>query len=100
MIKGERVLTIDDVPEVSITRQVGHKTFHSLNTLNEVNNLFFRGLLVQSSNHIVNSLSKDRRQTMSHSGMSEGVLVVPSERWPRWVLYRRVTASDFVGMCT
>jgi hypothetical protein len=67
----------------------GHQTFHPLDTLKEVNVSFFRGLLVQSSNDIVDGLVEGSWQTMTRSGMSEGILVVPSKRRPGWVLFRR-----------
>jgi len=38
---GGKRLTVDDVPEVGIARQVGHQTFHPFYALDEVDDLFF-----------------------------------------------------------
>lgn len=86
---GRKRLTINDVPEVGVARQVGHQTFHSFYALYEVDDLFFRGLLVQCSDNVVNGFAEDRRQTMTHGGMGEGILVVSSKRRPGRVLFRR-----------
>lgn len=79
-------LTVNDVPEVGVTRKVGHQTFHPFDTLYEVDDHFFRGLFVQRSDDVVDGLAEDRRQTVTHGGMSEGVFVVSSERGPGRVL--------------
>ena len=92
-------LTIDNVPKVGVTKQVDHQTFHLFDTLNEVDDHFFGGSLVQGSNDVVDGLSKDRRQTIAHCGMSEGILMVPQKRRPGQVLRRWATTSEGVETC-
>ena len=86
---GKDALTINDVPEVGVTRQVGHQTFHPFDTLDEVDDHLFRGLFVQRSDDVVDSLAEDSRQTVTHGGMGKGILVVSSERGPGRVLRQR-----------
>jgi len=93
---GGTRLTIDDIPEVRISRQIGHQTFHPLDACNEVDDLLFIGLLVQSSNNVIHGLPEDGRETMTHGGVGEGILMVPSIRRPGGVLCQRATTSDGV----
>ena len=61
----------------------------AISPLNEVSDPFFRRLLVRRLIGIADDLAEDGEQTMTHSGSSKRIFMVPSERWLGCVLFRR-----------
>lgn len=85
---------IDDRTKLRVPTEIRHKSLHPLYALNEVGDLLFVVLFIQSSGGVLDCLSENRRQPNPHGRMSKRILMVSSVRRPRWVVRVDLTFSS------
>ena len=73
--------------------EVRHEVFHAFNAFDEVNHLVFIPLFIEGTDDIVNGLAQNSRQTNTHGGMSERILVVATVCRPRRVVWVDLKSS-------
>ena len=85
---------VDDVAKVCLCCEIIHESLHTLDAFEKVDNLILFPLLVQGPVDILNCLSEDSRKTVTHGGMSKGVLMVATISGPRRVVWIDLGTAD------
>lgn len=77
---------IHNRPQLRIRMQIIHQVLHPPNALRKVHDALLVVLGVERLNDVVDRFSEDRRETDTHRGVGEGVLVVAAVGGPGLVM--------------